>query len=67
MHVLIPSCCFCGKVRDDERSEFGRGLWVDVETYRARHEVVSEDMWFAPTYCRDCMAKRSFDRAQNVP
>jgi len=67
MHVLVPSCCFCGKVRDDEESEVGRGMWSDVETYRARHHLMAEELWLAPAYCQDCAADRSFNRARNVP
>ena len=66
MHVLLPNCCFCGKVRDDEGREVGQGDWIDVETYRARHHVIPDNLWLSPTYCDDCKAKRSFNRARNV-
>lgn len=66
MHVLVLSCCFCGKVRDDAAREFGQGVWIDVETYRARYHLMAEELWLAPAYCSDCAANRSFDRARNV-
>lgn len=66
MHVLVPNCCFCGKVRDDEGREVGQGIWIDVETYRARHHVIPDYLWFSPTCCDDCKTKRSVNHARNV-
>jgi hypothetical protein len=66
MHVLVPICCFCGKVLNDEEREFGQEIWVAVETYRARHDLIAEEVWLAPTYCPDCATSRAFDRGQSV-
>lgn len=67
MHILVPSCCFCGNVRADAGRELGREMWIALETYRARHDVIADQVWLAPTYCPDCATSRSFNRAQKVP
>jgi len=66
MHVLVLSCCFCEKVRDDAAREFGQGIWTDVETYRASHHLMAEELWLAPAYCPDCAANRLFNPARTV-
>lgn len=53
---ILPICCECGKIRDNEGCERGRGRWFSVEQYfhkklnlRSRHG-----------YCDDC-GKRKLD------
>ena len=41
---LLPICCECKKIRDDEN------YWHQVETYLARHS----DVKFTHSYCPDC-------------
>ena len=75
MQVLVPICCFCEKVRDDGGTEFGQGIWGQLETYRATHHLLTEEMWFSPTSCPDCTkfhwefltTNGRSDRSQLVP
>jgi hypothetical protein len=75
MHVLVPICCFCEKVRDDEGTEFGQGIWVHLKTYRFRHNLMPEEVWFSHTYCSDCVkiyrefvtVKEKLDQPHDIP
>lgn len=47
---IIPVCCVCGKIRDDESTGKGSGEWVAVEKYIYRQARVAT----TSTYCPDC-------------
>ncbi len=55
MYVLVPVCCFCEKVRDDNGTEVGQGPWMSLRAYRAKYHLLSGEMWFTHTCCADCM------------
>jgi hypothetical protein len=59
MKQILPVCCFCQKVRDDEGTESGRGLWQEFRIYMVAHKLRPEDISFSHTYCHDCMAKET--------
>lgn len=63
MHVLVPICCFCEKVRDDDGTEVGQGRWVDLKTYHAMRHLLPEEVWFSHTCCPDCRYRRVNMRA----
>lgn len=44
---LIPICCACKMIRDDE------GYWHSVEEYVSKHSLAQ----FSHGYCPDCLAK----------
>jgi hypothetical protein len=57
MDDFVPICCFCLMVRDDQKMEFGEGLWVDLSTYaKSRHLPLSHSFVFTHGYCPDCVA-----------
>jgi DNA-binding response OmpR family regulator len=48
--AILPMCCVCKKVRDDRRTEPGKGNWVEVEQFihdRANLDITS-------SYCPEC-------------
>lgn len=53
---LLPICCSCKKIRDDE------GYWKTLETYIGEHSTAS----FTHTYCDDCLqqAYKSLDETE---
>ncbi len=58
MQVLIPLCCFCERVQDDEGAEVGQGRWVQLKTYHAMHNLLPDEVWFSHTSCQDCRCRR---------
>jgi len=58
MHVLVPICCFCEKVQDDDETESGQGRWVYLNTYQATHHFLPKDVWLSPTCCPDCTCRK---------
>jgi len=47
---ILPMCCVCKKIRDDRRTEPGKGNWVAVEQFihdRANLDITS-------SYCPEC-------------
>lgn len=54
MQVLVPRCCFCEKVRDDDGTDVGQGRWIDHKTYYTKHNLLPDDVWFSHTCCPDC-------------
>jgi hypothetical protein len=59
MQVLVPLCCFCEKVRDDEGGvEVGQGRWVHLKTYHVMHNLLPDEVWFSHTSCPDCDCRR---------
>ena len=48
--TILPMCCVCKKIRDDRRTEPGKGDWVEVEQFihdRANMDITS-------SYCPEC-------------
>jgi PAS domain S-box-containing protein len=48
---LLPVCCVCGKIRNDEGMEYGKGPWERLDHYVARHS----DVQMSHTFCPVCM------------
>ena len=60
--TILPMCCVCKKIRDDRRTEPGKGDWVEVEQFihdRANLDITS-------SYCPECAQQtmRSFTNHQ---
>jgi DNA-binding response OmpR family regulator len=54
--TILPMCCVCKKIRDDRRTEPGKGNWVAVEEFihdRANLDITS-------SYCPEC-AQQTMD------
>ncbi len=49
---ILPICCVCNKIRDDEGHEPGTGKWLRLEDYLEKRGVQASH-----TYCPDCMAE----------
>ncbi len=63
VQILVPICCFCEKVRDDEWPEVGQERWVDLKTYHVMHNLLPDEVWFSHTSCPDCRCRRLNVRA----
>lgn len=51
---ILPICCKCGKIRDDEGCERGTGKWFSVEKYF--HQKLN--LKSSHGYCDDCGKKQ---------
>jgi len=51
---ILPICCDCSKIRDDEGREPGTGEWLTMEQY-FNHKM---DLKPSHGFCPDCMKKR---------
>ena len=51
---ILPICCDCSKIRDDEDREPGTGKWLTVEQYF--HYKM--DLKPSHSFCPDCTKKR---------
>jgi len=49
---MLPICCVCKKIRDDEGHQPGAGNWLRLEEYLKKKGIM-----LTHTYCPDCMAK----------
>jgi PAS domain S-box-containing protein len=47
---LLPVCCVCGKIRNDDGQIRGAGAWQRLDQYLSRHS----DAEFSHTFCPDC-------------
>lgn len=47
---ILPICCDCKKIRDDEKCEFGKGEWITPEEYFYR----KTDLKLSHSYCPEC-------------
>jgi len=54
---ILPVCCMCRKIRDDEGREPGTGPWMSMEEYLARKAGVSP----SHSYCPECLEKAARD------
>jgi PAS domain S-box-containing protein len=50
---LLPVCCVCGKIRNDDGVEQGTGRWQRMDHYLSRHS----DAEFSHTFCPDCFGE----------
>jgi len=50
---LLPVCCVCGKIRNDDGVAQGTGLWQRMDQYLSRHS----DAEFSHTFCPDCFGE----------
>jgi PAS domain S-box-containing protein len=50
---LLPVCCVCGKIRNDDGVEQGAGDWQRMDQYLSRHS----DAEFSHTFCPDCFVE----------
>jgi len=57
---LLPVCCVCGKIRNDEGVAQGGGDWQRMDQYLSRHS----DAQFSHTFCPDCFGEY---KKQNLP
>ncbi|HMD30374.1 MAG TPA: PAS domain S-box protein [Candidatus Acidoferrales bacterium] len=57
---LLPVCCVCGKIRNDDGTPKGLGAWQRLDQYLSRHS----DAEFSHTFCPDCFGDY---RRKNLP
>jgi len=57
---LLPVCCVCGKIRNDDGGSKGAGHWQRLDQYLSRHS----DAEFSHTFCPDCFVDY---REKNLP
>ena len=50
---ILPICCMCKNIRDDERAKKGEGSWMTVEEYLYE----KADIHATSTYCPECAKK----------
>jgi PAS domain S-box-containing protein len=50
---LLPVCCVCGRIRNDDGVAQGDGRWQRMDQYLARHS----DAEFSHTFCPDCFGE----------
>ncbi|MGR3177636.1 MAG: sigma-54-dependent transcriptional regulator [Candidatus Anammoxibacter sp.] len=50
---ILPVCCVCNKIRDDERVQPGAGEWLSVTEYMSKRTNVD----VTHGYCPECMDK----------
>ena len=53
---LLPICCVCKKIRDDE------GYWNQIETYVEAHS----DAAFSHSLCAECLRRKYPDLAEEI-
>lgn len=58
---ILPICCDCGKIRDDEGCERGTGEWLSVEKYFYR----KMNLRASHGYCEEC-GQKHLDEIQGV-
>lgn len=49
---ILPICCVCKSIRDDQGQQPGTGKWLKLEDY-----FKTKGVMFSHTYCPDCMVK----------
>ena len=50
---LLPVCCVCGKIRNDDGVQHGTGAWQRLDQYLALHS----DAEFSHTFCPECFVE----------
>ncbi len=51
LESLLPVCCMCGEIRDDEGVDRGQGPWQRLEEYLIKRHGVD----FSHTFCPKCL------------
>jgi PAS domain S-box-containing protein len=57
---LLPVCCMCGRIREDESGAKGSGEWQRLDHYVARHS----DAQISHTFCPRCLEE--YKRSQGL-
>lgn len=57
---ILPICCGCKKIRDDEGKEHGKGEWMTADVYIER----KTDVRLSHGYCPDC-ARKALEEIEN--
>ena len=55
--ALLPVCCVCALIRDEEESPTGLEQWVSPRTFRRLHGINPNDFPLTHTYCPTCFMK----------
>lgn len=50
---ILPMCCVCGVIRDDSKSELGKGVWKKMDQYI----IEKTSAKVSHTYCPKCYNK----------
>ncbi len=50
---MLPVCCMCGKIRDDQGLAPGQGPWDRLDRFISRHS----DARLTHTFCPECLAQ----------
>ena len=50
---IVPVCCECKSIRDDNGKEIGTGEWISVEQFILTKSKIA----VSPTFCPDCIKK----------
>jgi len=50
---LLPVCCMCGKIRDDQGMAPGQGPWDRLDRFISKHS----DAKLTHTFCPECLAQ----------
>jgi PAS domain S-box-containing protein len=58
---ILPVCCVCGKIRDDQGVESGAGSWDRLDQYITRHT----DARLSHTFCPPCLEE--YRRREGLP
>ncbi len=58
---ILPICCECGKIRDDDGCERGAGEWLSVEQYFYRKMNLKS----SHGYCQEC-GQKQLDEIQQL-
>ena len=57
MKEILPICCFCEKVRQDEGTGLGEGLWQEMKSHMVSRGLRPLDTVFAYSCCPDCLTE----------
>jgi len=53
MYVVVPICCFCEQVLDDDGGGAAIG-WMPLKDYRAKYGLLAGEIWASHTECPSC-------------
>lgn len=57
---ILPVCCVCGKIRDDQGVAAGQGAWDRLDHYISKHT----DAKLTHTFCPECLVQ--YRKAQGI-
>ncbi len=52
---ILPVCCACNKIRDDDGKERGTGEWMDWEVYNRKNATVKVSHGYCPVCYEEAM------------